>query len=160
MKRLFLAFLYLFITIHTQTPKEYINVSFASLYPKNAFHDVKRLATQLWSELEESIHNQTTYNHLQTTLTDFSDTILELHVLVDILLKKIQPLQALPERYHEHSTSKITQELHYLYELIDSLHKHFDHIMHDTQNDQAACVTVVLDYIKRKMERMLTAPAP
>ena len=107
------------------------------------------------------MHNQQAYNHLQETITDFAYTVLELHILVDCVLKQTRDvMRGISTRYQEQDILRIMQELAYLHELIASVHRVFDEVMQEHQSDQAACVTVTFDYMQEEMERMLAASAP
>jgi len=64
-------------------------------------------------------------------------------------------IQGAGVRYHYKNTQKMLEEMRYLSDLIGSLEQAFDTVMSGHMSDQAACVKVVLDRIKKKMERTL-----
>lgn len=137
-------------------PNEYVAVSFAALYPTSPLKKVKILATQLWAEVNAATEDVVVRGMLQHSIVDFAHTVLDLHTLSDLLIKEIQgQFNDTSIRYQYSNTQKMAEEMRYLSNLIGSLEQAFDKVMDGHVSDQAACVKVVLDCIKKKMERTL-----
>lgn len=137
-------------------PDEHIAVSFSSLYPMSPVKKTKVLATQLWSEVNAAVEDVGTRDNLENSIVNFAHTVLDLYTSCDFLIKDIQAqLNGTGTRYQYKNTQKTLEEMRYLADLIGSLEQTFDRAMDGHVSDQAACVKVVLDCIKKKMERTL-----
>ena len=137
-------------------PDEYVAVSFSSLYPMSPLKKTKVLAIQLWAEVNEAAEDVVARDILENSIVDFTYTVLDLHTLCDLLAKDIQAqLNGTSARYQYKNIQKALEEVRYLTDLIGSLEQTFDRAMDGHVSDQAACVKVVLDRIKKKMERTL-----
>lgn len=135
---------------------EYVAVSFSSLYPMSPLKKTKALATQLWSEVNAASEDVGTRDNLESSIVDFAHTVLDLYTSCDFLIKDVQAqLNGTGVRYQYKNTQKTLEEMRYLADLIGELEQKFDQTMDGHVSDQAACVKVVLDCIKKKMERTL-----
>lgn len=154
-----ISLLLLFSTVHAQfgdVSHEQIAVSFAALYPTSPLKKVKVLATQLWAEANAATQDNEVKQHLENSIVNFTHTVLDLYTQCEALLKDIQlRLNGTSMRYQHKSTEKALEDLQYLTSLVGSLEGTFDRAMEGHVSDQAACVKVVLEYIRKKMERTL-----
>jgi hypothetical protein len=139
---------------------EQIAVSFSSLYPTSPFKKVKVLATQLWNRVDEGFEDIVARDTFENSIVTFTHTVLDLNTLSDLFIKDVHAQsRSTTNRYQHKSAQKTLEEVEYLKNLIDSLKNSFDQIMDGHVSDQAVCVKVVLDSIKKKMERiLLSAP--
>ena len=164
-KRLFYIGFLLFTLTTSQArfgelPDEQISVSFSSPYPTSSLKRIKILATQLWAEVNAGIEDVSARDNIEDSIVDFAHTVLDLHTLCDSLVQEVHgQLNGMSVRYQRKNTQKTLEEMRYLTDLIGSLENTFDQVMDGHVSDQAACVKVVLDCIRKKMERtLLSAP--
>lgn len=161
----YISFLLLFLTTsHTHFGEAHdtarLAVSFSSPYPVSVVTQAKTLATQLWTEVNSAVEDVAARDALENSIVGFAHTVLNLYVLSDLVVQDTHAqLNGVGVRYQNKNVQKILEEMRYLTNLISSLEETFDRAMDGHVSDQAACVKVVLDCIKKKMERtLLSAP--
>lgn len=144
----------------SELSREQIAVSFSSLYPVSPLKKVKVLATQLWTEVNAGLEDVAVRDQLEDAMVGFAHAVLDLNTESDLLLKDVQAqLSGETTRYQHKNMQKTLEDVAYVKNLIGSLEDVFDRVMDGHVSDQAACVKVVLDCIKKKMERtLLLAP--
>lgn len=160
-----ISFLLLFLTTgHAQfggiSDAARLAVSFSSIYPTSAVTQAKSLATQLWTEVNTAVEDVAARDVLENSIVNFAHTVLNLYVLCDLLIQDAHAqLNGVGVRYQNKDVQKTLEEMRYLTDLVHSLEETFDQAMDGHVSDQAACVKVVLDCLKKKMERtLLSAP--
>lgn len=142
-------------------PDEQVAVSFSSPYPSSPIKQIKALATKLWGEVNASLQDANVKDQLENTITNFAHAMLDLNTLCDVLVADVNAqLGGVGLRYQSRDVSRTLEEVQYLLQLIQSLDENFDSTMQGHISDQAACIKVVLNRIKKKMERTLHASAP